>query len=172
MALFDRSQLRDEMNKMRTSSLFVEFPVRGKSNGPLMTLRDVPYTMQDGTVLPSLREIYMQFSDPTEYSVAMHVLGDWNHWQRLTRNKNIMEYIQLWRDELEVKLRSEAIRGVVEVANGTSQSKLGAAKYIAEGGWKEKKAGRPTKGQINKQAKIEARIKNEVDEDLERLGLH
>jgi hypothetical protein len=149
-----------------TKALFWE--ERHPDYTPSFTLRDEDRT-ENGVTYPSLKRIYLEYSDPTEYSFAIEVIGSWDHWQTLAKSFVFRPYIQKWRDELEVKLRSEALRAMRETAKHEGSKGTTAAKYLAEKGW-EKKAGRPSNAEIERQKKIHSGITSEIEADAERLG--
>jgi hypothetical protein len=150
-----------------TKALFWE--ERHPDYTPSFTLKETDRE-ENGVVYPSLKQIYLEYSDPTEYSFAIEVIGSWEHWQTLCKSFVFRPYIKKWREELEVKLRSEALKAMRETARNEGSKGTTAAKYLAEKGW-EKKAGRPSKAEIKRQARIDAGIHSEIDEDAERLGL-
>ena len=47
---------------------------------------------------------------------------------------------------------------------------VSAAKYLAEKGY-QKKAGRPSKEEVAREIKIAAGVKQELQDDMERIGL-
>ena len=167
--MFEKDELIDQSNNFRTQSLFVE--VGGYNEFVLMTLTEHPKEY-NGRVLPSLHTIYMEESDLTEYAVAMRVFGSWSHWEKILQNKKILKHIEKYRTELEVKVRSEAVRALVHTASTEGSKGTTAAKYIAEKGWEKRKAGAPSKEEKARELKVQTKITDEVKEDMERLGLH
>lgn len=153
-------------NRYRTDSLFYEFRRPGYT--PLWSIKEDDHEV-NGVVYPSLKKIYMEYDDPTEYSFAMDVFGSWKHWQQIFSTRFFQKQVALWREEMEIKLRSKGIRAVIqEVVDG--KAKMTAAKYLSDRGWlNEEKKGRPSKKKIETEAKKIARIHEEVDEDLERM---
>ena len=117
--------------------------------------------------LQDWRERIVAVCDPTEYMAAIELVGSWAEWQRFKREwphfrENILPE---WLAEVEVKMRSEAVRNVIM----KSTSDAGAAKWLAEGRYSPARKGRPSKAEVEKQAKIQARIDDEVNDDLERV---
>lgn len=168
MALFEKDTLTDHVGTYRTLSLYRELNTSNLE--PVLTLKEVDYEYK-GKILPSLHRIYMDIADPTEYEVAMHVFGSWRCWNRQLNSKVIIEHIAEWRDQLEVKLRSDAIRAITQASTAEGTAGVGAARYLAERGW-EKRAGRPSKLEIERQKKIHAGINGAVEDDAERMGVH
>lgn len=152
----------DSMGKFRTQSLFLEL---GYGTEAIFTLKDQDHT-HEGKEYLSLKRLYLEFEDPTEYEFATTVLLGWKHWQRMCENKVIRKYIDEWRDELEVKLRSRAIIDAIKEAR---KGHFQAAKWVADRGWSTRGAGRPSKAEIEKQTKINERVEDEYKSDVVRL---
>jgi hypothetical protein len=152
----------DSMGKFRTQSLFLEL---GYGEDAVYTLKDQDHE-HNGTVYPSLKRIYLELEDPTEYEFAtLHLLG-WRHWQRMCENKVIRKHIDEWREELEIKLRSQAIKDAIQQAK---QGHFQAAKWVADRGWATRGAGRPSKAEIEREKTIQTRINDEYDGDVVRM---
>jgi len=168
MVMFSTDQLKDSNNAPLTQSLFVE--TNGTTKAPIMTLGDHDLKMGD-KVLYSLKRIYMEEQDPEEYKVAMRVFGSWAHWKRLLDNKKIMKYILQYREELDVSIRSEAVRSLIKSATDEGVKGVSAAKYIAEKGWKKRKAGAPSKEEVKYELKVQAEMDSDLADDMKRLNL-
>ena len=146
---------KDALGKWLTLAMFWES--RHPKYTPTYTLKD--YDMErDGIFYPSLKKIYLEKSDPTEYLFATEVFDSWPHWQAICNSYRIRPIIAKWREELEVKLRAEGIRSVINHAQ--TEKGYQAAKWLADKGWeKKRKAGAPSKVERkNIEQKIIARI--------------
>lgn len=154
----------------RTLSLFVEKNF-DESFEAIFTIKDRDF-IKNGTKYLSLKKIYFYYSDPTEYTFATEVLGSWRHWDKIVKNKFLGKIINEWREELEIKLRSESIQSIINTAKEGGRGGVPAAKYIAERGWDRRKAGRPTKAEVIKETKVQSKLNEEIDADLKRLDLH
>jgi len=161
---FDR---KDSIQRPRTLSLFLE--TNQSSLGAVFTLKDQDHEL-NGNKYYSLRKIYMEIADVTEYEVAMAVFGSWNHWKKIIASPPLIPYIQQWREELEIKNASRIIKGMIETAETEGSKGLTAAKYVLEKGW-EKKAGRPSKKEIERTRRVHAGIKEEIEDDARNIGL-
>ena len=158
----NRETQLDELGRPITQSLFLEM---GYTPNAIYTLKDVDYTYK-GKLYPSAKRLYMEMEDPTEYEYAVTYFLGWDHWQRICANKNVAEHINKWRDELEVKLRSRAVKAQIAAAkNGNYQ----ASKWLADRGWITRGAGRPSKAEVDKERKIAAAIESEYTADVVRL---
>lgn len=154
----------DSMDRPLTQSLFLEINYDSKA---IYTLKDVDHEW-NGRVYPSMRRLYLEMGDPTEYQFATTYLLGWKHWQRLCANKALKQHVDDWREELEVKLRCEGVHSaIVQARSGSWQ----AAKWLVDKGWSESKAGRPSKADVDREIKMQARIKDEYAEDLQRLRI-
>jgi hypothetical protein len=152
----------DGMGRFRTQSLFLEL---GYAEEALFTLKDFDHEW-NGKIYPSLKRLYLEMADPTEYAFATEYLLNWRHWQRICENKVLGRHIDEWRDELEVKLRSKAILDAIHAAkDGNFQ----AAKWVADRGWSTKGRGRPSKEEVERETKIQARISDEYSGDVVRM---
>lgn len=161
--------LRDTMGRYRTQSLFRETSyavTRSAEYPPLWTLKDEDPQGE----LPSLRRLYIDLRDPTGYSFAQAAFGSWKHWTKLKNLKWFQKHLEDWDIELEVALRSDGIR-VIQDEAVSGKSKYSAAKWLAESGYNARKAGRPSKEDVERELKIATRLDEEVGDDAERLGL-
>ena len=152
----------DSMGKMRTQSLFLEL---GYGDEAVFTLKDEDHEL-NGKKYVSLKRLYLETEDPTEYVFAKNHLLGWKHWQRMCENKIIAKHIQEWREELEVKLRSQAILDAIQEAR---KGHFQAAKWVADRGWATRGAGRPTKAEVEHEKKVQARISDEYGDDVVRM---
>lgn len=158
----DKTKLLDVGGKPLTQSLFLEI---GYTQYAIYTLKDVDYEY-NGKLYLSLKRLYIEKEDPTEYEFANEYLLGWQHWKRLCENKVIRKYIDEWREELEVKLRS---RGIKEAINAAEKGGFQAAKWLADRGWEQRGAGRPSKDEVEREKKFQARVSDEYGADVVRL---
>lgn len=160
----DKSRLLDSSGRPLTQSLFLEI---GYSDYAVYTLKEQDYEYK-GKVYPSLKALYLKEEDPTEYSFATkHLLG-WQHWKRLCENKAISKHIEEWREELELKIRSQAVRDMVNMC-ASENGNYSAAKFLADRGWDKRAAGRPSKKDKEAHLRMEERLADEFEADLKRL---
>lgn len=130
---YDKSVFRDKMNRMMTSGLF-------KETNPQPEKFDAPFSLSDW------HEVYIACRDPSEYKPAMALIGNWEHWQVLRASPVLKVYFDMWAEELDAVLKSEALEALQEIAKGPSGAS--AAKWLAEQQYKAKKPiGRPKKEQ-------------------------
>lgn len=154
--MIDKSKLKASNGVPLTQGLFLEI---GYTEFSVFTTKDSDYEY-NGKVYPSLKRLYLEMEDVGEYEFATTYLLGWSHWQRMCSNKQIYKYIEEWREELELKLRSRAIKAVYDKI-GTEQG-INAAKWIAEKGWDKKSVGRPSKQEEAR----EKRLQEDLDVDF------
>ena len=160
----DKSKLKTSNGVPLTQGLFLEI---GYNEHAIFTLKGDDY-LYNNKSYPSLKKLYLDMSDPNEYEFATTYLLGWDHWQRICNNKVLSKHINNWRYELELKLRSEAVKLIRSKAK--SESGINAAKWLAEKGWDKKEVGRPSKEEIARELKIHTDISNEFGADVLRLA--
>jgi hypothetical protein len=160
--VIDKSKMYDSGGKPLTQSLFLEI---GYTEQAVYTLKEQDH-YHNGNHYPSLKRLYLLCEDPTEYTFATTYLLGWRHWQRLCENKVLRKHIDEWRDELEVKLRSQGVREMLKSATAGNYQ---AAKFLADRGWINRGAGRPSKEDIEHEKKVQASISDEFSADVIRL---
>lgn len=165
MDLPSKEQMVDSTGRPLTQSLFLEL---GYSAAAIYTLKEDHYEY-NGRLYPSVKRLYVETNDPTEYEFARQFFLGWKHWQRISDNKAIKPYVDEWREELEVKLRSLAVKRVI--AHSASPTGLQAAKWLADRGWSTRGAGRPTKAEIEGEKARHIKIEDEYSADVSRLQL-
>ncbi len=144
-------------NNYYITKLFYELAPADKST-VLYTLKD-----QDYLGFPSLRRLYMEMEDILEYEFATKYFDGWEHWLLVANNKLIKPYITLWRTELELKVRTQALKEFMKI--DTPQLKYAVNKYLLERGWKlEKKT--PKDDEKTKQTIIKNAEKELSDEEI------
>jgi hypothetical protein len=160
----DKSKFKDSMGKYITQSLFLE--IGYDVDKAVYTFKDTDYEYK-GTVYPSLRRLYMETMDPTEYHFANKYLWGWEHWLKITENQLLLKEIEKWREELEVKIRAVGVRNAMALGG----SNFTAAQWVANGKWKHysSKGGRPTKQEQAKDKQIRERVAAEAESDAQRI---
>jgi len=128
------NKFKDKMNRWRTLSLFKETATYPQEH--------VLFTFEEA------RELFVECNDPTGYKFATTHLGGWKHFSLLRNSKALTEQVDIWEAELEIKLRSEAVGNMIDLSKG--ERGYQASKFLVDGGWLKKGAGRPTKAAQNK----------------------
>jgi hypothetical protein len=177
---------KDIRNRFRTESLFFETYNHNELDTsiyqPVWTLKDTPkpvnpnhvfYDVYPDHMYPSLRQIYLEYQDPVEFTFATEVFGSDRHWKALCALNWFKPYVAEWREALELKIRSQNVRKVMEIAKSADKAGLSAAKWLAEKGYVPKEAkGRPSKQEIQNKLVSEVVATRMLEEDAERIGLN
>jgi hypothetical protein len=163
---YPKSTFRSSSGQRYLRALFYEMVMADKST--------VSYTLKDRDhqSYPSLYRLYMEAADPTEYRFATAHLDGWVHWEELTQCDWFKPYVERWRRELDVKLRSEALAKIMAEAAAGSQNSYHANKYLLEGPWKpteKKKTGPTTRVAIQQEAHRIVSEGQEMASDHDRL---
>ena len=95
------SKFKDKQGKWLTQALFLEMGYKPQA---IFTLDDEDKEYNN-KLYPSLKKLYLESDDPTEYKVSQH-LGGWNHWKRLRGNKGVSLAIQIATEGAHSKLLS------------------------------------------------------------------
>ena len=140
---------KDSMGRYITSGLF---------NETAQQKTYVIYTLEEA------RNLYVMCNDPTGYAFANLYLADYKHWLALKESQALAAHLLQWEDELEVKIRSEALIRIHTHSKGKDGYQ--ASKYLAEAGWNRNKVGRPNKAQIAREAKLRAQTYDEFKMEI------
>jgi len=112
-------------------------------------------------------EVFLKCCDPTEYKPAIELCGTWKEWNRFKKEWpgfNII--LDKWLQEVEVKIRSDAILSLLDKAKEDASS----AKFLAEGRYREKASpGKPSKMLRARESAIRHQVSNVVDLEIERV---
>lgn len=153
-----------------TKGLFLENYTSDREN--------VMYSLsrQDKEGAPSLYKLYLSMEDLTEYEFALTYFESWEHWQSIAQAAWMEPYITKWRTELQIKLKSMAVKEMIKEATLGGKNAFQALKWIIDKGWIERPAGpgrgRPSKEEIRKAAVEAAFSDTQIQDDLKRLGIN
>jgi len=113
-------------------------------------------------------DTFIELSDPTEYKAAIKLVGSWQEWERIKRDwPGFAAHIQSWKEELDIKLKSEAIERINKLAETDHYQ---ANKWVAEEGYtRRNNAGRPSKREQKKAAEELAKAAAETKEEKARI---
>lgn len=161
------SRYKGANGKWLTKAIFAETVI--EDHGVVdYTLKDRDYTLKDGRTVPSLKRLYLELADPTEYDFATRYLGGWQHWMELT-NYLLKDIVEEWREELDLKLQAQSIAQLKELAEGGDRM---AAQFIAKREYKNKrKAGAPSKAEKDGALKEHVASVTRIDNHLKRIKL-
>ncbi len=159
------NKFRNDNNNLYARELFVEYNT--KPEVCLYTLRDHDYRG-----FPSLKRLYLETRDATEYLFANQYLEGWAHWEALAKTAWLSPYVTVWRQELALLLEAEAIARMHVTATGTSKEAFAAQKYLADYYAKKTSGhsrGRPSKAEVEKAAKAIAQETSTLEEEATRV---
>lgn len=108
-------------------------------------------------------ERFVECNDPTGYVFAKQYLGGYKHWKALLSSPVMADHIEIWLEELELKLRCESVKRIIKTAE---KGHFQANKCLVDRGWDNRKAGRPSKEEVERHTKREERFKASVDHFL------
>lgn len=157
--------------KPKTAALFMEKNVNEATDpSPYCLSTQAP----PGKV--SVRTVYLTLADPTEYKVAMELLGSFQHWEVLKNTSWFKPHLESMRAELQAKILSEHTDSYLKLAKTGDPSAL---KWAVNKGFikpevdatPKKKRGRPSEEELAGAVNDLARRDKDLQEEAERLGL-
>lgn len=157
----DKSKFLDSMGRPITQALFLEL---GYTDFAVYTLKEQDHEYK-GKVYPSLKRLYLEMEDVIEYDFATEYLYGYRHWKRMCENKAIAPHVAEWREELELKLRSQATAQMIEMSEESFQ----ATKWLADRGWEKKGAGRPATKEKEMEDALAKQVETDYSADIVRL---
>lgn len=161
MTTKQRSDFLDSMGRYKTQSLFLETAYDPEA---FFTFDDVDKLYKGKTYL-SLKRLYLEEEDVTEYAFAEKYLAGWNHWKKICGNADLRKEIDNWRDELELKLTARHLKNIQKLAEDGNYN---AAKYLANREYASGK-GRPTKEQKEGALKKASLIDDDTKQEGARI---
>jgi len=157
VALF--KEVRERFNRTNSENLIEDFE-------PIFSLHS------DIKGYINVKRTFVELGDPTGYKWAMKYLGDYSHWERLCKAPWFQEALDIWTNELNMKLKSDAMDRIREIAKSDNESQaLAANKFIATGEYDKPRAGRPSKETLRGELKKATQILDTEKEDMQRMGL-
>lgn len=135
--------------RYRTKSLFKDFD---PDNG-IWTLEE-------------FKCLYLTYQDPTEYTVAISLLGTWKHWTKVCKCISLRGWLRELRSELKVKIRSRAAQALIQSENVAALKMLATEDIDFLSPQAPRPVGRPTKSPEVFDESLE------IAEDLKRINLN
>lgn len=165
----DISRFKNASGSWLLKPIFFEFDDAEK-NRAIFTLKGEDHTSK-GVTYPSLRRLYLECGDDTEYYFAETHFGGWPHWKRLISCSWFMDYLSEIREELKAKQAADAKLRIREIAgNKADKGSLQANRLLLEESKKsDNPVGRPSKESINRRAQELVEDQAQLQEDLERI---
>ena len=167
--IYEGNIFRNSNGNHRTLSLFYELVGADKST-VVYTLKDI-----DHKGFPSLKRLYLELGDSTEYKFATTYLDGWEHWKKISGTEWFKPLITQWREELRVKKEYEYVAKLEEIAASEKKEGTSAIKTLLERNKKpteSSKRGRPVHPyREESKTSVGASKAQETLNDLKRLGL-
>lgn len=164
------------MARLQTKALFFEttLPEYRIEMEPEWTLKERDHLAHDGKTYRSMKKIYLEMEDVTEYEFAMATLGSFTHWETLCKSPWFKEHIDQWRKELNLKLKAKGMRSIIKAATIDENLSFQVMKYLADNQYIDKggKRGRPSKEEVKAELRKEAEANKVFLDDAERIGLN
>lgn len=157
----DYSKMIADNGKYKTQGLFYEYRFQNNPDYIPYCLREHDYK---GYL--SIYQIYM--SCDSEYEAAQKIFNSWKHWELLCGCAWFQPYLEKWREEREIR---DAALGKSILIDQARDGNVTAAKTLYDQATK-RKAGRPTKNEVEGQKKKQAAIDNKVSSILDRMAQH
>lgn len=88
--------------------------------------------MDTGQYIYSLHKMYMECSDPTEYAIATKIFGSFPLWKSFIANVMVAPFIEELREELQLKIKSEAIAAMRETMLTEGSKGTTAARFLSQ----------------------------------------
>lgn len=148
MPLIHDNKLRNDQNRRITRSLFNEILYDEQFN--FFTIKRWNYEprkgLPDGLVSFPLTYLKYAIEDPTEYSFALEVFGDWEHWLLVQEITPLKDLITQLRAERDIAVKSKGFLKIAEEVASGGKNSYQAAKWLAEKGWEPQESSSLTKG--------------------------
>ena len=159
----EKKQFYDTEGRPLTQSLFLE--IGYNLDYAIYTFKPYDHHFK-GKDYKSIRQLYLDCADITEYEFASKYFIGWHHWKRICENKLVKKQVAEWREELEIRLRCQGVKAVIANARKGGYQ---AALWLTKRGWDNRAAGRPSSEDIEKEKKFQARAMSEFSQDAARL---
>lgn len=158
MDKIDYDKLIGQSGHYLTQALFWEYRHQTGADYTPFTLKE-----RDHSGCISMYRLYM--SCETEYEAALKILNSWKHWQILCDAPWFQKELSKWREEREIR---ELALGKAVLIKNAEEGNVAAAKALIDTSSK-RKAGRPSKIEVEEYKKKEAAANSKVSSILERM---
>jgi len=162
----ERDKFRGYGNKPLTEALFIETCTDKET--ALYTLSVQDRRVHD-VFYPSLHKRYVELADVAEHNFATLYFEGYTHWLKIKSLKFFEPFYAAMVEELNAKLRGEAINLMLEQMRDGSANQS-TLKYLADNDYIPKATrGRPKKDELAKEIKKQATANLAIVKDLERI---
>lgn len=160
------SKYKNSNGALLSQALFYETNVREEDKASVL------YTMKSDDYLgyPSIKRLYLECDDPTEYTFAIKYFDSWKHWKMVRDATFFKETYEEMREELLLRIKSRAVASLRKAINDP-KNVVQVSKYLIDGGYidKEDTRGRPSKQRIKEEANKIFKDMEDVDNDYNRI---
>ncbi len=164
---------RNENNQRYTRQLFYEqwsqLPMENRVMEPAFTL----YHNKEG--YKNLGREYVNDCDPTGYTTALRIFGEYSYWKYLLKASWFREAVRTWDEELEAKLYAQGLAKIRDLVNSDDKGALTAAKFLANKEFKlDRKGsvrGRPSTEEVEGRLAQVAQDTSDLASDAARIRL-
>lgn len=125
-------------------------------------------TFKEGVIWDTVddaRKAFVECGDPTGIVFADTYLGGFEHWKTLRDSKGLEVEIASWEEELEARIRSDNLLNIKVMAKEQFQ----ASKFLMDRGWEKRGAGKPTKEAVEKETRIQSKMRVSYLNDTKRI---
>lgn len=160
----DPKLFRNLDGTLSINRIFIEFKYIPEQALYSLDLKD---KVIKGKTFPSLYRLYIEMSDVSEYTFANTYFESYQHWQAICEQEYFKPHIARWRKELELKIKSAALKEIIEQSQAEDPKKrLEASKYLYEKVFIDRDGstrGRPSKKEIKEEALKQAQEQKLID---------
>ena len=171
--MFTFEQLKTTNGITRTKSLFYELSYHDPEYA-IFTTKEQDIEV-NGRKMVSLQQLYVAMvpNDPTEYEFAQTVFGSWEVWEKIKKAPQIAPFVKRWQNEVEIKVKSQAIQAIAMEMKEGGRSSFSAAKLLLEKGWLDKDNASQAKRKLaaKEQQEQDKQALALLSEDADRLGI-
>lgn len=156
---------KTESGQYLLRQLFYEYSTQDRPYA-IYTLRPDDFIGPDGKKYLSLRRLYVEMNDESEYLFATTYLGGFVHWKKFLESPWFRDYLSEFREELAAKNSAQAL---IDLKAAARKGSVPANRYLLERGWVKDPVGRPSKEKIKRQAELLSRESSDIQDDYERI---
>ena len=115
--------------------------------------------------LEEARIRFVECGDILGVVFADRYLGGYQHWKAIQAS-SLAPVIAEWVEELEVRIRSKQLSSISVLAD---EGHFQAAKFLNDRGWEKRAAGKPSKNEVQRETRVQARMKEGFKADIARI---
>jgi hypothetical protein len=153
---------KSEAGQHYTKSLFVE--LTQEPSVAIYSLKDYDFE-KDGKIYPSIKRLFVETEDSSEYFFATTYFDSWKHYKKLLQNIWFRSMIEEAREELSVRL---AAKNLHQIRKKADSGDLKANQYLLDKSLKDP-VGRPSKARIKEEAQRIYDDNSDISDDLRRI---